>query len=96
MQPFAEAVLSAVQSEIAPEKIYDVLFARWGRLHCALNFTDPYQLLVAVVLSAQCRDERVNQTTPEFFRRWPDAAALAGAGTEEVAEVRFRRERSKR
>ena len=84
---FAEVILSAVKTKIAPEKVYDVLFARWGRLRCALNFADPYQLLVAVVLSAQCRDDRVNQTTPEFFRRWPDAAALAGAEPEEVAEV---------
>lgn len=79
--------MSAKKSMIAPADVYDVLFARWGRLRCALNFAAPYQLLVAVVLSAQCRDERVNQTTPEFFRRWPDAAALAEARTEEVGEV---------
>ena len=44
---------------------------------CALDHRDPFQLVVATVLSAQCTDERVNQVTPELFRRCPDPAALA-------------------
>lgn len=47
--------------------------------HCALNFTNAYQLLVATVLSAQCTDERVNMVTPVLFERYPDAFALAEA-----------------
>jgi endonuclease-3 len=46
---------------------------------CTLNYETPVQLLVATILSAQCTDERVNLVTPELFRRYPDAAALAGA-----------------
>lgn len=46
---------------------------------CSLDFETPVQLLVATILSAQCTDERVNKVTPELFRRFPDAAALAGA-----------------
>jgi endonuclease-3 len=46
---------------------------------CALTHADPYQLLVATILSAQCTDARVNMVTPELFRRYPDAAALARA-----------------
>lgn len=42
-----------------------------------LNFKNPFQLLVAVVLSAQCTDKRVNLHTPALFQRYPDAAALA-------------------
>jgi len=42
-----------------------------------LHFHSPYQLLVAVLLSAQTTDEKVNQITPELFRRYPDAYALA-------------------
>ena len=49
-----------------------------------LDHTDPYELLVAVILSAQCTDRRVNLITPEFFRRYPDAYALAEAGQEEI------------
>ena len=40
---------------------------------CALLHSDPYQLLVATILSAQCTDARVNMVTPELFRRFPDA-----------------------
>jgi len=46
---------------------------------CALTHADPYQLLVATILSAQCTDVRVNMVTPELFRRFPDAATLARA-----------------
>ena len=46
---------------------------------CALTHADPYQLLVATILSAQCTDARVNMVTPELFRRFPDAASLARA-----------------
>ena len=46
---------------------------------CALLHHDPYQLLVATILSAQCTDARVNMVTPELFRRFPDSASLAQA-----------------
>lgn len=46
---------------------------------CTLNYETPVQLLVATILSAQCTDERVNQVTPELFRQFPDAQALANA-----------------
>ena len=54
---------------------------------CELDFRDPYELLVATILSAQCTDARVNLVTPELFRRWPDAAALAAAGQAEIEDV---------
>jgi endonuclease-3 len=44
-----------------------------------LNFTTPYELLVATILSAQCTDERVNEVTPALFKRYPNAKALARA-----------------
>jgi endonuclease III len=49
-----------------------------------LNFTTPYELLVATILSAQCTDERVNQVTPALFKRYPDARALARASTDQL------------
>lgn len=52
-----------------------------------LDFKNSYQLLVAVILSAQCTDKRVNLTTPELFSRWPDIDSLASATQEEVYEV---------
>ena len=49
-----------------------------------LSYQDPWQLLVAVVLSAQCTDERVNQVTPRLFERFSDAASMAAATQEEI------------
>jgi len=51
-----------------------------------LQFGSVFQLLVAVVLSAQCTDKRVNMVTPELFRAFPDAAAMAEADAGEVYE----------
>jgi endonuclease-3 len=49
-----------------------------------LLYDNPYQLLVAVILSAQCTDKRVNMTTPALFERYPDAASMAKAGFDEL------------
>ncbi|MFQ3583788.1 MAG: endonuclease III [Cyanobacteriota bacterium] len=54
---------------------------------CALRYETPLQLLVATILSAQCTDERVNRVTPELFRRFPDAQALAAAPREEIESL---------
>ena len=52
--------------------------------HCELVHENPFQLLVATVLSAQSTDVAVNKITPELFRRWPTPQALAGAELEDV------------
>lgn len=52
-----------------------------------LKYYTPYQLLVAVILSAQCTDKRVNMITPAFFDRFPDAPSLADAPYQEVYEL---------
>ena len=49
-----------------------------------LNFENPFQLLVAVVLSAQCTDKRVNMVTPALFEAYPTPAAMAEASAEEI------------
>jgi len=54
---------------------------------CALRFADPFQLLVATILSAQTTDERVNMTTPALFARFPDAPSLAAADPGVVEEL---------
>lgn len=51
-----------------------------------LNYRNPYELLVAVMLSAQCTDKRVNMVTPALFEAYPDARALAAATSDEVFE----------
>jgi endonuclease III len=52
-----------------------------------LIFDDPFQLLVAVILSAQCTDKRVNMTTPALFERYPNAHALSQASYDDVFEL---------
>ena len=55
--------------------------------HCELDHRNPYELLVATILSAQCTDARVNLVTPALFARFPDPAALAQADPAEVQEM---------
>lgn len=49
-----------------------------------LHFENPYQLIVAVILSAQCTDKRVNMTTPALFERFPDAYSLSNSNVDEI------------
>ena len=63
------------------------LLERYPDAHCALNFRNPFELLCATILSAQCTDKRVNIVTPALFARYPDAAALADAEPDELEEI---------
>lgn len=55
--------------------------------HCELNFSNPLELLIATILSAQCTDKRVNLVTPELFRKYPSAAAYASASPAELEQA---------
>ncbi len=59
----------------------------YGDASCSLDFGRPLELLVATILSAQCTDARVNMVTPELFRRFPTAAALAAAPPGAIEDV---------
>jgi endonuclease-3 len=65
-------------------KIVALLGKHYPDATCALAWRNPYQLIVATILSAQCTDARVNLTTPALFERYPDASALARAGIAEL------------
>lgn len=67
--------------------MYRSLAQRYPDAHCELDFTTPYELLVATILSAQTTDVRVNMVTPKLFRRYPDAATLAGADRTDVETI---------
>lgn len=69
--------------------ILDRLVRRWPEIGTALSYDDPWQLLVATVLSAQTTDENVNRVTPGLFERWPTPEDLAAADPEEVEAVVF-------
>ncbi|MDM7829779.1 endonuclease III [Cellulomonas edaphi] len=68
-------------------RIDRLLAERYPDAHCELDFRNPFELLVATVLSAQTTDVRVNLTTPVLFARYPDAAALAAADPEVLEEI---------
>jgi endonuclease III len=61
-----------------------ILAETYPHAHCELDFSSPYQLLVATILSAQCTDSRVNMVTPTVFATYPDAHALAAADRAEL------------
>ncbi len=64
-----------------------ILAATYPRAVTALEYRNPFELLVAVILSAQCTDARVNLTTPALFARYPDAAALAKADIGDIERL---------
>ena len=67
--------------------IEERMFAHYGPGEASLDYTTPFELTVAVVLSAQCTDAAVNKTTPALFAAYPTPAALAAASPDEVAEI---------
>lgn len=68
--------------------IISVLDKRYGSgLIPTLDYSTPWQLLVATVLSAQCTDERVNKVTPDLFKAYPDLYSMAGADKEDVERL---------
>ena len=72
------------------KELYTRVLSYFRELHpevtTELEFGSVFQLLVAVVLSAQCTDKRVNQVTPELFAHYPDAQAMAEADESEIYE----------
>ena len=60
---------------------------KYGPVECFLDHTNPFRLVISVLLSAQTTDAQVNRVTPELFRRFPTPEAMAAATPEEVAEI---------
>ena len=67
--------------------VLERLLAAYPDAHCALDFRNAYELLVATILSAQCTDKRVNMVTPALFKKYPTPKALAAAPREDVEEA---------
>ena len=75
-----------MKREESYERILAHFRAQMPNVNTELEFGSVFQLLVAVILSAQCTDKRINQVTPDLFRRYPDAKAMAQAEPEDVLE----------
>ena len=80
----------SARGALAPERVAAILKAldeAYPNAVCALNHRSPWELLVATILSAQCTDVRVNMVTPELFKRFPTAAAMAKAPLPELENL---------
>jgi len=66
------------------QRVIDYFTSTQPDAETELLYDNPFQLLVAVILSAQCTDKRVNQTTPAIFRKYPDASTMSKASFEEL------------
>jgi endonuclease-3 len=81
-------------------KIFHILKEVFPDPHPLLTYSNPFELLMATILAAQCTDERVNKVTPLLFQQYPDAEKLAGAPLEELEDIirstGFYRQKAKR
>ena len=76
----------APAAERAPE-IYGRLSSAYPDATCALDHANPFELLAATILSAQCTDKRVNMVTPALFTKYPDAASMSVANPAELEDI---------
>ena len=78
---------SLAQKKVRARAIYRILTKTHPNVRCELNYKTPFQLLVATVLSAQCTDKRVNQTTPDLFKKYPDPKKMAEAEIKDIQRL---------
>ena len=69
------------------QSIYQKLVDKYPQVECALLYNNPFELLIATILSAQCTDARVNMVTPILFNRYPNVFALADATIDELEHI---------
>lgn len=86
-RPTARLREGADEKRARAQEIVKRLRKTYPDAKCSLTHDNPFQLLVATILSAQCTDERVNMVTPKLFARYPSADELADARTEELEEL---------
>lgn len=85
--PVARAPRTVAAKRALAEHVLRVLLREYPDAHCELDHRNPFELLCATILSAQCTDARVNMVTPALFARYPDARALANARQEDVEAI---------
>jgi endonuclease III len=75
------------QQKLLANDLLAALYEYYPDPYCALNYSNPFELLVATILSAQCTDVRVNMVTENLFRNYPTIEAFAEAGVEDLEEA---------
>ena len=69
------------------KKIIEILKEYYPEAKCSLDFTNPFEMVISVMLSAQCTDERVNKTTPELFAKYDSIEKMANADIKELENI---------
>lgn len=73
------------KDRIFTQEVLDTLASAYPDARPELDFTNPFELLIATILSAQCTDKQVNKCTPSLFRDYPDAASMASMTEQELS-----------
>ena len=75
------------EKKVKAKVIYRQLSKSYPNVRCELDYKNAFQLLVATVLSAQCTDKRVNQTTPALFKKYPNPKKMANANLKDIQNL---------
>ena len=86
-QPVRDPESLLLEKKQLAKSVIRVLKQIFPEAECALHHESAFQLLVATILSAQCTDVRVNQSTPELFRKYPDPVALAASFQDDIERI---------
>jgi len=78
---------SLPEKKVRAKAIYRQLTKSYPNVRCELDYNSAFQLLVATVLSAQCTDKRVNQTTPALFKKYPNPKKMAKADLKDIQKL---------
>jgi endonuclease-3 len=78
---------SLPEKKVRAKVIYRQLSKNYPSVRCELDYKNAFQLLVATVLSAQCTDKRVNQTTPALFKKYPNPQKMAKADAKDIQNL---------
>ena len=78
---------SIADKKVRAKSIYRILSKNYPNVRCELDYKNPYQLLVATVLSAQCTDKRVNLTTPALFKKYNSIKKMAAADLKDLQRL---------
>jgi endonuclease-3 len=78
---------SLTEKKVRAKAIYRQLTKSYPNVRCELDYNSAFQLLVATVLSAQCTDKRVNQTTPALFKKYPNPRKMAKADLKDIQRL---------
>jgi endonuclease-3 len=78
---------SLPEKKVRAKALYRQLTKNYPNVRCELDYNSAFQLLVATVLSAQCTDKRVNQTTPALFKKYPNPKKMAKADLKDIQRL---------